>query len=602
MEAVKRKNQMREINDIKNFLNFLKYDLRRILLVIFLSILFAVFEGVGMGAIVPVLQLIENKGSPGGQLWNYLESFFRLINLPLNFSILLFVLFIIFGIKQIIGHYRKYYQYKIAFDFILKLRHDLFEKVITSDIGYFNKNRIGSLVNSMIMEASIAGSGFIIMVELLNTLLIVLIFGLLLLFLSWKMTLVAFFMTLLISLLLNRKVITSRNVKTRIVELNNMLNSKVVEAFSAVRLIKSSVTEKEEISKLHNIAGENSNQQLKFDMNGVDIALIFEFIIFSTILIILYFSVEILKMPFSFLAVFMLIIVRMQPYMQSINTHRHLIAGYSASLSNILKIMDDARTSSSIRNGSIPFETLHQSIELKDVDFSYDQQDKVLNKINLTIKKGELTAIVGSSGSGKSTLIDLILRFYDLSSGKILIDGVDLKELDLSSFRKTIGFVSQDTFLFNDTVAANIGYGCAVSNDELIEASKVAHAHEFIVQLPDKYNTFVGDRGVKLSGGQRQRLALARAIVRQPQIMILDEATSALDTESERMIQDSLKKLGRKYTIIAIAHRISTIENADKIAVLEGGKLVEEGTHDSLLKSGGHYSKYYKLQFNDRID
>jgi subfamily B ATP-binding cassette protein MsbA len=289
----------------------------------------------------------------------------------------------------------------------------------------------------------------------------------------------------------------------------------------------------------------------------------------------------------------------MVPYVQSINTHRHLIAGYSASLSNVIKIMDEARTASSIKNGSIEFTLLDRGIELEEVDFSYNQHENVLNKINLVIKKGELTAIVGSSGSGKSTLIDLILRFYDPSSGRILIDGVDLRELDLSSFRSTIGFVSQDTFLFNDTISANIGYGFICLREEIIEASKAAHAHEFIIQLPDKYDTLVGDRGVKLSGGQRQRMALARAIVRHPQILILDEATSALDTESERMIQDSLKKLGRNYTIIAIAHRISTIENADKIVVIESGKLVEEGTHESLLKAEGYYSKYYRLQYSN---
>lgn len=591
---------MSELNDIKKFLNFLKYDIKRILLVLLLALSYAVLEGVGMSAIVPLLQLIENKNSLGGGYWAFLDTFFKSMNIPLNFSILLLILLFIFGIKQIIGHYRKKYQYRIAYDFTLKLRNDLFEKVITSDIRYFNNVKMGNLVNSMSVEANLAGSGFIIIIELLNTFLILFIYGILLVAISWQMTLIAFVITLLVSLLLNHKVKTSRNYRTRIVELNNMLNSRVVESFSATRLIKSSNTEKKEIRKLHDIASENSIQQHKFDMNGVDINIIFEFVVFSTILFILYYSVEILKMPLAFLAVFMLVMVRMIPYAQSINTHRHLIAGYSASLSNVLKVMDDAKISTVIKNGSKQFTGLNNAIELKNVDFSYNENEKVLNGVNLTINKGELTAIVGSSGGGKSTLIDLILRFYDPTSGKILIDGVDLKELDISSFRKAIGFVSQDTFLFNDTVAANIGYGFASSNDEIIEAAKAAHAHEFIIHLPDKYDTLIGDRGVKLSGGQRQRLALARAIVRQPQILILDEATSALDTESERMIQDSLEKLGKKYTIIAIAHRLSTIENADKIVVLEGGRLVEEGTHESLLKNEGYYSKYHRLQFNDR--
>jgi subfamily B ATP-binding cassette protein MsbA len=212
-----------------------------------------------------------------------------------------------------------------------------------------------------------------------------------------------------------------------------------------------------------------------------------------------------------------------------------------------------------------------------------------------------MVAIVGASGAGKSTLADLFLRFYDPLSGQITIDGVDIRDFKISSLRSKIGFVAQDTFLFNDTVEANICYGANhPSEEEIVEAAKIANAHDFITKLPKGYQTIIGERGVKLSGGQRQRLALIRAIIKKPQILILDEATSHLDSESERLIQESIKEIRRKSTVIAIAHRLSTIENADRIVVLDGGVIVEEGKHEDLLKKGKTYSKYFNLQFRER--
>jgi subfamily B ATP-binding cassette protein MsbA len=231
------------------------------------------------------------------------------------------------------------------------------------------------------------------------------------------------------------------------------------------------------------------------------------------------------------------------------------------------------------------------------VDFGYDPGELVLHNISLTIEQGKMTALVGASGAGKSTLADLIPRFYDPTQGKILIDGVDLREFDINSVRRRLAVVSQDTFIFNTSVRNNIAYALEGVDEEAIrEAARLANALEFIEDMPEGFETQLGDRGVRLSGGQRQRIAIARALLRNPEILILDEATSALDSVSERLIQESLEKLSVGRTVIAIAHRLSTIVRADKVVVLEQGHIVEQGTYDELLQQHGKLWQYHQMQ------
>jgi subfamily B ATP-binding cassette protein MsbA len=238
-------------------------------------------------------------------------------------------------------------------------------------------------------------------------------------------------------------------------------------------------------------------------------------------------------------------------------------------------------------------------IEFKNVYFKYETGEVVLKDTNCEIKKGETVAIVGPSGAGKSTLVDLIPRFYDVTDGKVTIDGIDVRDITMDSLRSLMGIVTQETILFNDSVRNNIAYGQQeVEFDKIVAAAKVANAHDFILALPEGYDTFIGDRGVKVSGGERQRISLARAILKNPPILILDEATSALDTESEILVQQAIERLMVGRTSIIIAHRLSTVQRADRIIVLENGHIVEVGKHISLLsKSNSLYKKLYELQF-----
>ena len=260
----------------------------------------------------------------------------------------------------------------------------------------------------------------------------------------------------------------------------------------------------------------------------------------------------------------------------------------------------DSQSAIKIAENPLSIDQFKNKIKFEDVTFKYaDNEDKVLDNVSFEINKGEVVALAGESGAGKSTIADLVPRFYDVDAGAVQIDGKDVRELELKSLRKLMGIVTQETILFNDTIRANISYGLPeVQDDDIISASKIANAYIFINEQPDGFDTVIGDKGVKLSGGQRQRIAIARAILNNPPILILDEATSSLDTKSEKLVQEALENLMTDRTVLVIAHRLSTIHKANKIIVLDKGRIIETGTHDSLLEANGYYKKLYDYQFN----
>jgi subfamily B ATP-binding cassette protein MsbA len=276
---------------------------------------------------------------------------------------------------------------------------------------------------------------------------------------------------------------------------------------------------------------------------------------------------------------------------------RSLIGPGLASAERVFEFLD-APVEISQQVNAVPFDGAHETIRFEHVTFGYDPLEPVLQDIDFEVRGGEVIALVGPSGGGKSTLVDLLARFYDPLEGRITIDGVDLRDFSTRSLRSKFGIVTQETVLFHDTVRANIAYGRPNATQEEIErAADAAHASEFIAHLPEGYDTVLGERGTRLSGGQRQRIAIARAILRDPPILIFDEATSALDTQSERLVQDAINRLLQGRTVFVIAHRLSTIRHADRILVLKNGRVVESGRHEELLDRQGTYRQLYEMQF-----
>jgi subfamily B ATP-binding cassette protein MsbA len=418
------------------------------------------------------------------------------------------------------------------------------------------------------------------------------------LLLSPILTLVALGMMALVTLTVQYNIVQAHRIGVAISDTSIELNATAIETMSGIQVIKSFTLEKvfgDKMRERSQIYGDTLYKERK---NSSQTTIIQELSVFGMLAAMALVGVSVLHLDFAVIMALLFVLFRMAPRVSAVNLGRQSLAVSLAILGHVKSIMDET-SEPSIVSGDRAFTGLKKSIELKDVQFSYGRGVPVLQDMAFTIESGKVTAIAGTSGAGKTTLVDLILRLYDPTEGSILVDGVDLKELDLSSWRRSIGVVSQDVFLFNETVAYNISLGRSDVTQKMIqEAAKQAYADEFIQQWPQGYETNIGDRGLNLSGGQRQRLALARAILLQPEILILDEATSSLDSESEKLIHDYMNEIRGKSTLIVVAHRLSTIRDADQIVVIENGKVAEQGDWDTLVAGSGVFANYYQLQAN----
>ncbi len=375
-----------------------------------------------------------------------------------------------------------------------------------------------------------------------------------------------------------------------------VFHSTATEFINGIRTVHASGTQEFERQRFYSVSSQLLDASIKVVRAWTLVKPIASAIATTTIIGLIILSFAVFTLPVESLLTFFFVMTRLVPSIQDINGTVAFMSTLNGSLDNVKKLLQ-SEDRAYFQNGSIEFTRLNRSIDIVSADFGYEPSNLVLHGITLTIEKGKTTALVGASGAGKTTLADLIPRFYDPTEGHIYIDGVDLRDFDIYSLRKNMAVVSQDTFIFNTSVWNNIAYGTENATEaEIKEAARLANALEFIEDMPQGFDTQLGDRGVRLSGGQRQRIAIARALLRDPQILILDEATSALDSVSERLIQESLEKLSVGRTVIAIAHRLSTIASSDKVVVLEGGYILEQGKYQDLLLQRGKLWKYHQIQ------
>ena len=394
-----------------------------------------------------------------------------------------------------------------------------------------------------------------------------------------------------------QKQLAPRYAKVR--ESVSLLNSRLANNLSGITTIKSFTTEAYEIERLRleSEAYRQSNRQA-IAFSAAFIPLIRMIILAGFSAILLYGGMEVVKGNLA-VGTYSVLVFLTQRLLWPLTRLGQTLDLYQRAMASTNRVMNLLDTPIAIHSGSLalPTSNIQGAIKLNNITFAYNERKPVMENLSLDIPAGQTIAIVGSTGSGKSTLVKLLLRFYEVQQGSITLDGIDIKEINLTDLRKAIGLVSQDVFLFHGTVKENIAYGNSYATEaEIINAAKIAEAHQFICDLPQGYHTIVGERGQKLSGGQRQRIAIARAVLKNPPILILDEATSAVDNETEAAIARSLEKITQNRTTIAIAHRLSTIRHADCIYVLEYGKIVEQGTHEALLEQAGVYANLWSVQ------
>jgi ABC-type multidrug transport system fused ATPase/permease subunit len=484
------------------------------------------------------------------------------------------------------------------------LRDQGLQMLLEVDLSYYVTTGIGDIINRINNEISRAASAVSIITRTVTVAITALVFIGLLLSMTWQLTIISTFLLAIVALVNQYSIIRSKRFGKQLSDISKNYSTSVLELLSGMRLVRSTANEQAEYKKIKQQIANREQAEFKSQATSALIEPMSEVTGIIALLCIVFigrvFLMEQVESFSAILLTYLFVLFRTLPLIAMLNGARSQLANISPSL-EIAQDFLRRDNKSFMANGSIPFESLRDGIHFKQLSFAYPGQKKqVLRGVDLYLPRNTTLALVGASGAGKSTLADLLPRFYDPTDGCITIDGEDLRNLDFRTLRRSMGIVSQDTFLFNTSVRENIAYGCPnATDDQVIQAAKQANAYDFIMQLPRGFETQIGDRGVMLSGGQRQRLAIARALVQNPEILILDEATSALDTVSEKLVQEAIENLSRNRTTLVIAHRLSTVKQADQIAVMEQGKVVELGTHEELIAKQGYYARLCELQFSE---
>jgi len=597
---------------------------------IIFSIFYAVFNGISVYLVIPLLDTLFQESSLTQTVDSttttetaasvipdfILDAKDSIVNWFIGFvysgdkvDILMkicLVILLVFLLKNIFGYLQAYFMAYIEFASMNSLRNSAYRHLHKLPLSFFKKEKVGNLISRIIndigrVQESISATFSNLVKEPFT----ILVFLGIALSISWKLTLIAGIILPVSMLAIAWIGFKVRAHSTTVQEKLADITSVLQETISGVKVVKAFGMEPYENKKFMKETKDFLHTVLKVVRIRNAASPVTELIsVIVGAVIIYYGGILILKesaISASLFMGFLLAIFQMMRPIKELSTVNNRIQEASAAADRVFEIIDIVPDVKNIP-GAKTLPEFRDSIIFEKVYFKYeDSEEWTLNDINFKTVKGDIVALVGPSGGGKSTLVDLIPRFYDPAKGRLLIDGTDIKEFTIESLRSKMGIVTQETFLFNSSIRQNIAYGledCPI--EKIIEAAKTANAHNFIMETSKGYDTIIGDRGVKLSGGQKQRLTIARAILKNPEIMIFDEATSALDSESEILVQEAIERLMKNRTTFVIAHRLSTIRNANKILVLDYGKIIQEGTHEELIKvSKGLYKTLYDMQFRD---
>lgn len=590
----------KEIKAIRTLLPLLKLYPWAIPAMISLGMLASLSDGFGISLFIPFLQTLQQEQAQAVTGNSFIDSLNKIFaGVPAGYRVLIipFCILVSIIIKNLIVYSNSLLFAWLNSRISNRLRCQIFNQTLTVSYSFLERSESGKIMNILATESWQTSKALSLFVNLITSVCTITVLATLLLLISWQLTLIISIALFLISQFIQFVTRRVKHLAQQAVDANSQLAVRMWEGLGGMRTIRSFGREPYEQERFDRASQQVRNTFLQLDMLGGLINPLYE--VFSALLLLAILAIALLQNQSAMptLLTFLFILYRLQPQVQQLDVARLGLVSTASSAEVVMSFLDTS-DKPYIRSGTVPFDKLKQAIYFESVSLTYNPEDQpAIEAVSVEFKRGQTTALVGPSGAGKSTIISLLCRFYEPTSGGIYIDDCSLKELNLMDWRKGIAIVSQDVHIFSGTVRDNIAYGRLEATEaEIFEAAKLANAHDFISQLPQGYDTKVGDRGVRLSGGQRQRIALARAIVRNPDILILDEATNALDSIAENLIQEALNTLSQNRTVIVIAHRLSTIENADKIIVMENGRAIEQGNLQYLLKLDGLFAKLYHLQ------
>lgn len=592
------------MRDLKRLLKYLRPYWLTLALALFAMVVVGLLEAATGALIVPIFDQalakdVTQKSTTLFGLQKYIPEYG--LGALKNIAIFLFIFTVIKGIADF---FSSYLMAVVGQSSVFQLRRELFNHLLVQSESFYERHRTNFLVSRLVTSAAAIEQAVTATLRdmLKEGVTLIALLGAAF-YMNWRLASGALILGPIVAFLTARFSKALRNLARESLEGSKDLSDMAQEALSNHTIVKAYSAEEREKERFYNVAYRIVRAQLRAAKISAIAPPVMEIVGIITVSILIFVGQsEILSNRFSqgqFIAFIYFLLKSYEPMRRLSRLHNQMEQALAAA-QHVWEVLDE-REETTQKPDAVKLQSLKDKIEYKSVSFKYaDDTKPVLRNVSLEIPVGSMVALVGESGGGKSTFTKLVPRFHDPREGAVLWDGVDLRDADLKSLRRNIAIVTQETVLFNDTVRYNITYGKPdVTEEEMIEAARIAFAHDFIKELPNGYNTIVGERGTFLSGGQRQRLAIARAVLVNAPVLILDEATSALDTESERLVQEALTNLIQNRTTIVIAHRLSTIRKANKIVVMERGQIVETGTHEELLARSGKYKQLYELQFAD---
>ncbi len=605
-------------DNLKKILPYALFYRKNIVWNVVFNVLYAIFSSLGFVMIIPVMNVLFGEGEKvtklpkyegiwelksylNDTLYYYINHLTEVKGAEYALYLIISIIILIFLLKNLFGFLGLQHLMKLKTGVLRDFRDKMYAKIVDLPVSYYSEKRKGDVMARMLGDVNEVQNSFFAILELIVKEPLTIIITLSIMFsISWKLTLFVFIFIPISGLIISKIGKSLKSQSTRAQQENGYMISVVEETLSGLKVVKGYNAEgyfkrifNESVNRLYiltNKIGKKNN--LASPMS--------EFLGIATIAALLIYGGTLVLQDGTlsggaFIGYIGMAYNILTPA-KAISKASYQVKNGMAAAERVFEILDTPNVIQDT-DRSLSLNTFNDRISIKNVTFSYNGEYNVLKNFNLEIPKGKTIALVGQSGSGKSTIANLLLRFYDVEQGEILIDGTDIKDIRLVSLRDQLGLVTQDSIMFNGSIAENVRIGKQnATNEEVIDALKIANAYEFVENLPEGINTNIGDGGGKLSGGQKQRISIARAVLKNPPIMVLDEATSALDTESERLVQDALEKMMENRTSVVIAHRLSTIQKADLIVVMHRGEIAEQGTHDELLAKNGTYAKLVSLQ------
>lgn len=593
--------------ELFNVLSNIKRYRGQVLLVILFNVLYSIFTVVSIPMLIPFFQLLFNreanvKSEDSSMLDSFNQYFINIIDTQGREQALLMVIGIIcllFFLKNLSRYLAIYFMAPIRTGVVYDLRKKLYDKYLNLPFSKYVDFRTGDLISRITADVSEVEISIIKMIEIIFKSPLVIIGSIaFMIYISPQLTLFVLFLILVTIFVIGKISKTLKRKSTTVQERMSSITSHVEETISSMKVIKAYNAQQAQAKKFEEDNFGHSHLWKRLIRRQDLSSPLSEFMGITIVLVLMWYGAQLVfagsLMPETFFAFVVAFYQVIDPAKSFSNAYFNIQKGLAAydRVNDYLTMPSESLTEHT--SGEKPH--LRKSLEIRALSFSYEQKIPVLRDINLTIKKGENIALVGTSGGGKTTLVDVIVGLYPITHGDILLDGRSMKEYSLKGWRELFGIVTQMPILFHDSIFNNINFACDKSMEEVVEAAKLAQAHDFIMALPEGYETVIGDKGMKLSGGQRQRITIARAILADPEILVLDEATSSLDSESEKLVQVALEKVTKKRTAIIIAHRLSTVKKADRIIVMQEGAIIDHGTHEELLEKSTVYEKLVQFQ------